>query len=271
MKCSAISSNVGVEVKDIDLNDAISKQDQQTLQSLLTTTGLLVIRKQNISPEKLIEFTNLFGEIRAYTRSNFELNNYPEILVLSNIVKDGRGVGSPVSGRVWHLDGHYLDEIPKATLLAMKIKQEEGGNTCFSNIQAAWANLPDRVAAMAENLNIIISRVKSREYNYPERGPATEEEIKEWPDVTHPILLSHPDTDRIGLGAGGNVPWDIESLSKSEALPLITFLQEWSVRPEFTYEHIWQEGDILVWDNWTVLHKASPYSGERLLHRTTAF
>ncbi|PMR78716.1 TauD/TfdA dioxygenase family protein [Billgrantia endophytica] len=271
MKLRKVSPNVGVEVTGVDLNESLSEIDYVRLVSILENTGLLIVRNQDISPRSLIDFTRYFGKACAYTRSKFELEDYPEILVLSNIKKDGKGIGSPVSGRAWHIDGHYLDEFPRATILAMKILQKEGGNTHFANIQAAWSSLPEEVANRVKTLKATISRVKSREYNYPERGPATPEEVEEWEDVIHPVLIRHPVTGRAGLGVGGNVPWDIHGIDDVSALSLMTFLQEWTIRPEFTYEHVWREGDVIAWDNWTVMHKASPYSGERLLFRTTAF
>ena len=268
---SKISTNVGAEVTEIDLRQNLSDENRDALSCTLANTGLLVIRSQNLEPAELLQFSRNIGEVRAYTRSSFELDGFPEILVLSNLEKDGKKVGSAVSGRVWHVDGHYLDEIPRATILSMKIVQKQGGNTSFTNMQAAYAKLPDRISDRVENLNVTISRVESRAYNYPDRAPATDEERASWKDVVHPVVLRHPVTGRGGLGVGGNVPWKIDGLDASEGIPLITFLQEWAARPEFSYEHVWREGDVLVWDNWTVMHKAAPYTGDRLLHRTTVF
>jgi len=271
VEISKISANVGAEIKGIDLRRDLSDDDRDALSSTLANTGLLVIRSQDLDPVDLLQFSRHMGEIRAYTRSSFALEGFPEILVLSNLEKDGMKVGSAVSGRVWHVDGHYLDEIPRATILSMKILQKQGGNTSFTNMQAAYAKLPDRIADRVENLNVTINRVKSRTYNYPERGPATDEEREMWKDVVHPVVLRHPVTGRGGLGVGGNVPWEIDGLDASEGIPLITFLQEWAARPDISYEHVWRDGDVLVWDNWTVMHKASPYTGDRLLHRITVF
>ncbi len=271
MKFRKVSPSVGLEIKDVNLNEALNEDQKDFLLSTLANTGLLIFRSQEISPAKLVEFSSSLGEARSYTRSQFGLEGFPEILVLSNIKENGRVIGSPVSGRVWHVDGHYMDEIPRATILAMKILHKEGGNTSFANMQAAWLKLPKAVAESVENLRINISRVQSREYNYPERGPVTDKEREEWKNVIHPLLLHHPVNGRLGLGVGGNVPWNIPGMSPEEAIPLVTFCQEWCTRKEFVYEHVWREGDVLVWDNWTVMHKASPYSGDRLLHRTTIY
>ncbi len=271
MKLSRISKNVGVEVSGINLSNDMSKGDLFNLQNGLQNSGLLVIRDQDVSPERLLSFSKYFGEIAAYTRSKFSLEGYPDILVLSNVMKDGKMKGSPVSGRVWHIDGHYLDNIPSVTILSMKTLQRQGGNTYFANMQRAWELLPGSIAPRVFGLEMVVSRTKSREYNYPERGPATPEEAKEWKDVIHPMLLMHPRTGRNGLGVGGNVPWEVSGLDAAASIPLITFLQEWVAQPDFTYEHVWREGDVIIWDNLVVMHKASPYEGDRLLHRTTVY
>ena len=271
MQLSMLSRSVGLEVSGLDLTGDLSNQEIQTLRKGLQDSGLLVIRNQKLDPENLLKFSHHLGEIAAYTRSKFSLEEYPEVLVLSNVTSNGKPKGSAVSGRVWHVDGHYLDHIPSATILSMQILQTEGGNTSFANMQKAYEALPRNIIDKIQDLELVVSRTQSREYNYPERGPATPAEIEEWKNVVHPIVLRHPQNDRNGLGVGGNVPWSIEGLDQEEALPLMTFLQEWTVQRQFIYEHVWKAGDVIVWDNYVVMHKASPYSGDRLLHRTTVY
>jgi alpha-ketoglutarate-dependent taurine dioxygenase len=235
-------------------------------------TGLLVVRGLDMTPEQHIALSKRFGKLTAYTRSEFNAAEADAILVLSNIRKDGKLIGSPVSGRVWHTDGHYLHEPPSASILYALEVPPVGGDTWFANTASAYAELPERVKQRASGLRVVISRVQSRPYNYPDRPPPTPAEIKEWLDMPQPLVRTHPVTGRKSIYAGGNVPWRIEGLPFEEAAPLVTFLQEFCTQPRFTYCHQWNRGDLLVWDNRSVLHRATEYDQlrhRRLLHRTT--
>jgi taurine dioxygenase/putative 2-oxoglutarate oxygenase len=98
------------------------------------------------------------------------------------------------------------------------------------------------------------------------------EELATWVDVSQPLVRTHEVSGRKAIYAGGNVPWRIEGMPEDESRPLITFVQEFSVQPRFTYRHRWQPGDIILWDNRSAMHKATAYDSvahRRLMHRTT--
>ena len=116
------------------------------------------------------------------TRSEFSENQNPEILVLSNIMEDGKLIGSPVSGRVWHTDGHYLPDPPAGSMLYAIETPPTGGDTWFANMIAAYDALPAVTKARIEDLKVVISRIQSRPYNYPDRPPPTPQQRAEWVD-----------------------------------------------------------------------------------------
>lgn len=223
-------------------------------------------------PQQQINFSRQFGEVSSYTRSKFALEDYPEVLVLSNITRDGKLIGSPVSGRVWHTDGHYIETPPAGSMLYALEVPPEGGDTWFANMRTAYEALPETVRKKIDDLTVVISRVQSRPYNYPERGLPTKEEISEWADMQQPMVLVHPVSGKRAIYAGGNVPWRILGLDQDESDPLVTFVQEFSTRPQFTYRHKWRAGDIILWDNRSAMHRATAYDStryRRLMHRTT--
>jgi taurine dioxygenase/putative 2-oxoglutarate oxygenase len=225
-----------------------------------------------MTPAQHVEFTKRFGETFAYTRSQFNDEEYPEILILSNITRDGKPIGSAYSGRVWHSDGHYLTEPPIGSMLFAREIPPVGGDTWYANMFAAYDALPESVKERIDDLKVVISRVQSRPYNYPDRPAPTAQERAEWIDVTHPLVRVHEVNGRKALYAGGNVPWRIEGLPETQSVPLITFLQEFAIQPRFTYCHKWRVGDILLWDNRSAMHRATYYdhvAHRRLLHRTT--
>jgi alpha-ketoglutarate-dependent taurine dioxygenase len=267
-----ITDRIGTEVRGIDVTQPISARDFDRIYQAWLDTTILLFRGQSLTPEQHIAFTDKFGDVVSYTREKFSEGHCPEILVLSNIVKDGKLVGSPVSGRVWHTDGHYLADPPAGSIIYAIETPPVGGDTLFANMFAAYEELPESVKTQIDDLQVIISRVQSRPYNYPERPAPTEQEIAEWIDMPQPMVRIHPENGRKAIYVGGNVPWRIVGMDETESAPLVTFVQEFSVMKRFTYRHKWRPGDIIVWENRSALHRATPYDLEnhrRLMHRTT--
>ncbi|MGW3266244.1 TauD/TfdA dioxygenase family protein [Streptomyces sp. NPDC001056] len=267
-----ITGDIGTEVRGVDVTRPLSDRDFDRIYQAWIDTTVLLIRGQDMTPVQHIEFTRRFGEVFAYTRSQFNDAEHPEILILSNLAKDGKPIGSAYSGRVWHSDGAYLTDPPVGSMLYAREIPPTGGDTWYGNMFAAYDALPQAVKERIEDLKVVISRVQSRPYNYPDRPAPTEKERAEWADVAHPLVRVHEENGRKALYAGGNVPWRIEGLSEDESAPLITFLQEFAIQPRFTYRHQWQIGDIVLWDNRSAMHRATPYdhvNHRRLLHRTT--
>jgi alpha-ketoglutarate-dependent taurine dioxygenase len=267
-----ITDGIGTEVRGVDATGRISDRDFDRIYQAWIDTTVLLFRDQNMTPAQHIAFTKRFGEVFTYTRSQFSEDTYPEILVLSNITRDGKPIGSAYSGRVWHTDGHYLTDPPVGSMLYARQVPPSGGDTWFANMASAYAALPEPVKARIDDLKVVISRVQSRPYNYPDRPAPTPEQRAEWIDVTHPIVRVHEVSGRKALYSGGNVPWRIVGMPQMHSAPLITFLQEFSIQPRFTYCHKWQVGDIVLWDNRSAMHKATPYdyaAHGRLMHRTT--
>lgn len=267
-----ITDTCGTEVRGIDVAKNISDRDFGRIYQAWIDTTILLFRGQNMTPAQHVEFSKRFGEISTYTRSQFNDTEHAEILVLSNITRDGKPIGSAYSGRVWHSDGHYLTKPPVGSMLYAREVPPEGGDTWYANMFAAYDALPEAVKERIEDLKVVISRVQSRPYNYPDRPPPTPQQRAEWVDVTHPLVRVHEVSDRKALYAGGNVPWRIEGMPEVQSAPLITFLQEFAIQPRFTYCHKWQVGDILLWDNRSAMHRATYYdhvAHRRLMHRTT--
>ena len=267
-----LTPELGACVEGLAFEELLSDAVFERLRQAWLDSGLLLVRGLDMTTEQHLRLTRRFGTPTSYTRQEFAADGEEAILVLSNIRKDGRLIGSPVSGRVWHTDGHYLRQPPAASLLYALEVPPEGGDTWFANTAAACAALPERIRRRAAGMRVIISRVRSRPYNYPDRPAPTPEEVTAWPDMSQPLIRTHPVTGRAAIYAGGNVPWLIEGLPEEESAPLVTYLQEFCTQPRFTYRHRWRAGDLLVWDNRSVLHRATAYDQlrhRRLLHRTT--
>jgi alpha-ketoglutarate-dependent taurine dioxygenase len=267
-----IKESIGTEVRGVDASQAIAARDFDRIYQAWIDTTILLFRGQSITPYRQVELTRQFGELLTFTRQQFSHAEQPDVLILSNIVEDGHPVGSAYSGRVWHTDGHYLPHPPAGTMLRALEAPPTGGDTWFANMFAAYDALPTMTKRQIEDRQVIISRTQSRPYNYPDRPPPTAVERAEWIDMPQPMVLTHPENGRKALYAGGNVPWRVVDMDESESAPLVTFVQEFSVLPRFTYRHSWRPGDIIVWDNRSAMHCATPYDQarhRRLMHRTT--
>jgi taurine dioxygenase/putative 2-oxoglutarate oxygenase len=266
-----ITPRIGTEVSGIDVNAPISDEDFARIYQAWIDTTILVFRGQHMTQDQQVEFTARFGDVVSYTRRMFSAGESP-ILILSNIRENGKLVGSPVSGRVWHTDGHYLSDPPSGSILHAVEVPPTGGDTFFANMFAAYEELPDPIRRRIEDEKVVVSRVQSRPYNYPERGPANEQECQEWVDMPQPMVLRHPENGKKAIYAGGNVPWRIAGMDEAESAPLVTFVQEFSVMEKFTYRHHWRAGDIIVWENRSAMHRATGYdqvNHRRRMHRTT--
>ena len=168
------------------------------------------------------------------------------------------------------IDNNYM-ELNFATEPALEVPPT-GGDTYFANMFAAYADLPTKLKNSIDKRKIVINRVKSRPYNYPHRPPPTNEEKEEWIDIIQPMVRTHPVNGKKAIYSGGNVPWSIEGMSEDESRTIVTFVQEFSTLPKYTYRHRWSPGDIILWDNRSAMHKATPYDQlqhRRLMHRTT--
>jgi taurine dioxygenase/putative 2-oxoglutarate oxygenase len=266
-----ITEGIGTEVRGIDVT-SISDADFDRIYQAWIDTTILLIRDQEMTPAQHVGFSRRFGGSYTYTRSQFNDAEHPEILILSNLTKEGRPIGSAYSGRVWHTDGHYLADPPAGSMIYAREIPPVGGDTWYANQIGAYEALPEPVKRRIEDLKVVISRVQSRPYNYPDRPAPTEQERAEWADVIQPVVKVHEVSGRKALYVGGNVPWRIEGMPEEESAPLITFLQEFAVQPRFTYCHKWRVGDILLWDNRSAMHRATYYDDvahRRLMHRTT--
>jgi taurine dioxygenase/putative 2-oxoglutarate oxygenase len=271
IQLAPITDQIGTVVSGIDVNAPIAARDFDRIYQAWIDTTILLFRGQSMTTDQQAAFTQRFGEVVSYTRKVFSENAAPEVLILSNIVESGKVIGSPVSGRVWHTDGHYLSDPPAGSLLHGIEVPPTGGDTWFANMVAAYRELPAAVKARIAGKQVVISRLQSRPYNYPDRPPPTETERAEWADMPQPMVRVHEETGAPAIYAGGNVPWRIVGMDEAESAPLVTFVQEFAVMPRFTYRHRWQAGDIIVWDNRSAMHKATYYDPayRRRMHRTT--
>jgi taurine dioxygenase len=230
------------------------------------------LRDQTLTPEQQIAFARRFGELEVSPRTQFALPGHPEILVLSNIVVDGKPIGNAEAGRTWHTDMSYTKTPPRGSLLyAREIPLENGralGDTVFASAAAAFESLPKERQAALIGLRAI-HRAGAKTYA---PGSTLADAVKDMPDVEHPVIRTHPVTGRKAIYVREGECVGIRGMADADSLPLIKELSEMIPREELCYRHNWRVGDLLMWDNSMTQHLAiSDYQLplRRLMHRVT--
>ena len=233
---------------------------------------MIVLRNQTLTPEKQVAFTRRFGEPEFnFNAARFGIDGSPEIYLISNIVEFGAPIGTRRAGETWHTDMSYAERPAGATMLyAVEVPVLHGltlGDTCFANAAAAWDALPCAMQEQIEDLRGIFDfRGRKRS------SPVSAQDVAQYPPVEHPIVRTHPRTGRKSLYIVRDDCTGIVGKDEETSRGLIEALADHIVRTRFIYQHRWQVGDVVVWDNCTVQHRAiQDYDlpQRRLLWRTT--
>jgi taurine dioxygenase len=203
-------------------------------------------------------------------REDFQLADNPDVYVISNIVENGKPLGNPNDGFAWHTDLSFLERPTAFTFLYALEVPAEGGDTQFASAATAYDLLDDTEKARLEAISV---RHSYRMLHATRKNvrPLTEDELRRMPDVVHPLVRTHPATRRKALYLGPNTSLPV-GMEPEEGANLISRLMEWTVQPERVYSHRWRPGDLVVWDNHTVVHRATDYDRQRyrrLMHRVT--
>jgi taurine dioxygenase len=263
---------VGAEIRGVDLARPLDEPTFAAIERAFDEHGVIFFRDQHITPTQQVTFTRRFGEIDFNIfGERWSVEGSPEIVVVSNVTQDGKPIGVRRAGENWHSDMCYTARPPRGTLLyALEIPRLHGlplGDTEFASARAAWDALPD---AMKHRLE---GRRATFDFTGRKRAfPPTQAEIDRYPPVSHPIMRTHPRTGERCLYAMRDDCIGIAGMDQDEAEILIAALADHIVKPAFVYRHQWHVGDVLLWDNCTVQHRAiQDYDLplRRLMHRTT--
>jgi alpha-ketoglutarate-dependent taurine dioxygenase len=162
-----------------------------------------------------------------------------------------------------------LDPATGAALYGIEIPTD-GGGTWWANLQEAYAAMPDEMKRRIAGKRAIYSYAK-RLAGYDEKARVVSEEVKrKTPDITHPLVNRHPVTGRDSLYLDPGTTIGVEGMSRADGMALLEELKDFATRPEFTYRHDWQVGDVVLWDNGCTLHCRDHYeSTQRRFHKRT--
>jgi alpha-ketoglutarate-dependent taurine dioxygenase len=262
----------GIEITGLDLAQTLSQADKQRIQNLFAAHPILVFRDQHLTKQQQYDFTLNFGDIEDQHVGRLQDSaKYTAVHTVSNLDADGNPSGTlPERGNYfWHTDKSYHDVPSLLTMLHAVALPPTGGPTQFANTERAYAALPQATKRRIEGLRAVhswqASRVKSGS------APATEAQIRERPPVDHPIARTHPGRGTKALYLG-NQSSHILGMPKPEGEKLLAELEAHATQDAFLYTHHWRQGDLVMWDNRCLLHRAltnfDMTSHARILHRT---
>ena len=262
-----ITPEIGLEVTGLAGHELVDPARAAECQAALDAHGVVVYREAGIGDADLLAFTEMLGTVVIPKMGGLE--EHPGVDVISLDPAESSLAKFRRSTIFWHLDG-TTDELPqKATLLTALVVADEGGDTEFAHTYAAYDALPEDEKARVDDLRVEHSLAAAQLMFTPE---PTEKQRAAWdqvPSRVHPLVWRRRDGRRsllIGSTAGR-----IVGLPEDESRALLDHLLEWVTQPRFVLRHHWRPGDLVVWDNTGLLHRAIPYeaTSHRLLHRTT--
>ena len=267
MDIRKLTPHTGVEILGIDLRIPLEEKKTRTeLQTLLSNHSVVVFREQKLSPPDFMQAARIFGEIMPQMLKRFTLPEYPLVGFVSSEDADKPGGKRMVRGEQYHTDHSNFNAPPKATLLHAVDLPGSGGDTQFVNVHAGYEDLPQQTKMRIDGLKVLHVYLSSRS---PRRKAVlSEEEKKRIPETWQPLVLKHPESGRKALYLNTAHMERIEGMNDAAAFALIGELMAHATQPTYEYRHKWRHGDMVIWDNRSVMHQANgDYTERRYLYR----
>jgi taurine dioxygenase len=269
-----LSDALGAEVVGLDLNLSLSDDDFARLHRAHLDHHVLVFRDQRITPAQQVEFSARWGPLQRHVLHQFALAGHPDVLIVSNIVENGQPIGLGDAGVFWHSDLSYKEKPSLGSFLHAQELPAEGGDTLFANQHAAWDELPAELARAVQGRHAehsylkVYAELQRRSPWRPDLSPA---QVAAVPTVSHPIVRTHPETKRKALFVSEHFTTRVVGLPDDQSEALLKALYDHSTQERYVYRHQWLPGDMVFWDNRSVLHLAAgcPPEQRRRLNRVT--
>ncbi|MGE3863748.1 MAG: TauD/TfdA dioxygenase family protein [Burkholderiaceae bacterium] len=264
---------LGAELVGLDWRQPVSEADMPAVLQAWARHLVLLFRGPAADDAQLIAFSRRFGELDLCPPNDLgrtHIEAHPEIVVISNAMRDGRRIGSLGNGEsIWHTDMSYVAQPPKASLLHALEIPPAGGDTQFCNMYLALESMPADLRRQLQGATVVHDESRDSAGQL-RKGWAPVTDPRQAPGARHPMIRIHPDTGRAALflGRRRNAYVLGHSLEDSEAL--LDRVWAHATRPEFAWRHHWRAGDLVLWDNRCTMHRRDAFdpSTTRIMHRT---
>ena len=275
IEVTPLSPACGAEISGVDLSKPLTAEQVAAIKDAWGKHLVLVFRGQKVSQDDQLRFASYFGDLGTRKKAPETLRARTEgvqqdnekVLLVSNIKVDGKPIGTFGEGEFWfHINSGYTPRPYKYTFLYALELPSRGGNTMFSNMYKAYEAVPPALKAALNGKTAL----HIHEYNRAKQANSSGD-ISGIPHHAHPIFITHPDTGRKTLFVDRLMTTRIEGMSQKESDAILDQLYEIGERREFIFEHVWQLGDFLMWDNRCTIHARTDFPKEerRLLRRCT--
>lgn len=279
-KCTRLPAACGAEVTEIDAKVPLAPDVAQQLRGWLLEHGLLIVRGQDLTKQEQVEFSRVFGALAIHPLAHQVDSEVPELLVLDSHGKSGDLVPENPEEMVgvidWHSDLAYVTKPNYAGVLHGKILPPEDGLTGFIDRQATYDALPDDMKRRIEGLTVVQSWRHSQESISKNPAFRSDEgakvlDLNLFPDLGFPLVVEHPISGRKVLNVSNMWSSQIVELPGAEGQALLGELLRHTMQDKFKYWHAYRPGDVVVWDNYRMIHAASGTRGKyrRQMYRTT--
>jgi taurine dioxygenase len=262
-----LSRAVGAEILGINLLDPVSDAQIAEIRKIWLQHSVVFFREQPLEPGAFQAFVQRFGEIIEYPFVK-GLPDFPLIVPVLKLPHEKHNFGG-----VWHTDTTYLQEPPMATMLIARELPPVGGDTLFASNYAAFEGLSPALQETLRTLKGVNSSAKAAVTHSREDRLADSATDKGRSELNseHPVVRTHPETGREALYVNPGHTVRFAGWTEEESAPLLNYLFEQQVKPEYTCRFVWRPGSIAFWDNRCALHNPiNDYHGyKRLLHRIT--
>jgi taurine dioxygenase len=266
MKLIPSDSSMGVRIEGFDLSKPIDGRQFATILSALGEYGVICFPKQTLDARALKAFSERFGTLQGSPTGTYCEPDVPEVMLLSNIVENGKPIGLADAGQDWHTDMSYNQVVGFTNVLyGIKIPHRDGkalGNTVFANMHSAYDDLIPALksklaqATATHDFNKFWEEMRKRPGST--RPALTPEQRAQRPPSVHPVFLTHPITGRKVLYCNPGYAVRINELDEAESDAVLAELFHHQLQLKYQHAHSWSEGDVLMWDHISTLHNAIP-------------
>jgi taurine dioxygenase len=266
-----IAGALGAEISGVDLSRPLPDEVIGEIRKALLDNLVIFFHDQQLTPVQQLAFGRRFGALQVHDFVE-AMAGYPEILEVRKEPEERRNFGGG-----WHTDVSYLERPSLGSVLYALDVPDHGGDTEFANQYLAYESLSGGMKAMLDGMTAVHSARRPYGPNSARAqayGPSSmrfkfsEQALAE---IEHPVVRTHAETGRKALYVNRNFTIRFKDWSEEESAPLLEYLWEHAVRPEFTCRFRWRSGSIAFWDNRCVQHNAiNDYHGQRrVMHRVT--
>ena len=238
----------------IDLPDPLIPTPRSTLNEAWAKYHVLVMREQEFTPDEFKTRRQVFGELQQHHKKEHHVPGHPDVAYVSNDeFLNGKRV---IPGETFHTDHSNHPAPPKATMLFPLQLPTRGGDTQYVNMHLAYDELPEAMKQRIEGLKAV--HVYLSKYSPRALGPIDEASLRAAPHGIHPLVHTHRENGRKALYLNPVRMESVSGMEEKEALALIDELMQHATQQKYEYRHQWRHGDMVIWDNRSVMHQANP-------------